>query len=171
MGRRRDFSISRAMALGLIHAHPDGEHRVAIEVLQMTMGVLVTGSIMSPRIFISTSMAPLPAYITTQIRFRHQGVRAGAGDAHVEILSGEIVSVGIGRGEVEGTVIGGPADHWPSAWLRPSTSTSDAADEHGVAPDLDGALLLLDDDQPPLLLLARNLVSMASAPCWGAAST
>src|ERR1035441_9176103 len=58
MGRGVEtFSISRAMALASYTPTQIGSTTLPFRSFKITMGVLVTGSIMSPRIFISTSMA------------------------------------------------------------------------------------------------------------------
>src|SRR5215472_2831827 len=73
------FSISSAMALASYTPTQMGSTVLLPTSLRMTIGMLVTGSIMSPRIFISTSMdlLPLPKLITSQPRRSHRRGSSG----------------------------------------------------------------------------------------------
>src|ERR1700674_3878687 len=80
--------------------------------LRMTMGKLVTGSIISPRIFISTSMKrPSQVSLHHSCAFAHQRVRAGARHPYREIPA-EKAAVRRMR-EVERAVVGGTAHPLP----------------------------------------------------------
>src|SRR5215472_6878751 len=117
---------------------------------RITMGMLVTGSIMRPRIFISTSMAPSQLSLHHSCTFAHQRVGPGAGDAHGQVRAQELVAVGGGMGEVESTVVGGAADPLAERGM-PSLDQNflDGADALGVAADLNQALFFLQDGEAP----------------------
>jgi len=57
---RRDFFDFEGDRVGLVHTTQMGSTALPLRSFKITIGVLVTGSIMSPRIFISTSMALSP---------------------------------------------------------------------------------------------------------------
>ena len=63
------------------------------------MGMLVTGSIISPRIFISTSIVrvlPQFDYTTiTRYALTHQRVGTGARDAHGQVRAGQVAPSGV----------------------------------------------------------------------------
>src|SRR5215472_14830266 len=77
---------------------------------RMTMGIFVTGSIMSPRIFISTSMSPPPTSLHHSYGFTHQGVGPRARNPYRQVLSHQRIAVRTRVREIEGAVIGGPAN-------------------------------------------------------------
>src|SRR5580658_9425351 len=85
---------------------------------RMTIAILVTGSIMSPRIFISTSMRSLPFLIplhhTGGLRIEHalahQRVRSGARDPHVEIAAHQCGARIVRMREIERPVLRSASD-------------------------------------------------------------
>src|SRR5262245_23340495 len=76
------FSISIAMALASYTPTQMGRTVSLPTSLSTTMGMLVIGSIISPRIFISTSIPP-----SLLDHFSHQAVRETPGDQHVNITA------------------------------------------------------------------------------------
>src|SRR5437879_3558202 len=106
------FSISSAIALASYTPTQIGS-TVSPESLRITIGVLVTGSSISPRIFISTSIAtPCVFTITTSGRLHHvtqQAVWKCRSDLYRHITA--LLKAAVRRcGEVQCLVLGCPAD-------------------------------------------------------------
>src|ERR1700692_2516099 len=110
-----------------------------------TIGMLVTGSIINPRIFISTSMRCSP--FVSVYTLAHQRVRAGAGDAHVYVTAQNIVGRS-GAEKIQRLVPGGPADPLACGFIEAfDQALLDRPEIFGVAAGLNFALQLLHDDQ------------------------
>ena len=128
------------------------------------MGMLVTGSIIKPRIFISTSIATLPASLHHIQLDTLLSPTSEFGPARVtrtrQVLAQQAISAVSGMREIQSRDSATSArSTGPAPRCRPSTSTSStAADQLRVAPDLDGALLFLQDHEPPRLLFFGDLV-------------
>src|SRR5258708_35556723 len=70
----------------------------------MTMVMFVAGSIIMPRIFISTSISPPPPK-PLHHTLAHQRVRAGTRHAHVQIPPGEVFAVAIFVHEIQRAIL------------------------------------------------------------------
>ncbi len=96
MGRGVEtFSISSAMALASYTPTQMGSTVLPLTSLRITMGMLVTGSIMSPRIFISTSMTPSQSSLHHSYALTHQRVGAGARDPDRQVLAHQGLAAGV----------------------------------------------------------------------------
>src|ERR1039457_344251 len=127
-----------------------------------TIGIFVTGSIMSPRIFISTSMVP-PLVLLLYYRFTGERIRARARHADREILAGEILAairVRIdGVREIERTIPRGPPDPLARGLVVAFHHRFfHRSHQPAVAPDLDGALQLLQDGEAAALFFLGNMI-------------
>src|SRR5579863_419309 len=120
----------------------------------MTIGMLVTGSIISPRIFISTSM--LLVY-----RFAREGIGAAARHANLNVFSEEIISViRSGMGEIQRAVPRSSAGPQSERFVTAlHIYFFHGADQRGVLPDLNGPLPLLHDGETPRFLFFRNVIA------------
>src|SRR5579863_6911206 len=82
--------------------------------LRMTIGMLVTGSIMRPRIFISTSMTPSQSSLhhsyDIAYTLAHQRVGAGASHPHRKVLTHQRLRAAVRMREVERTIVRRAAD-------------------------------------------------------------
>src|ERR1051325_4095111 len=102
------FSISSAIALASYIPTQMGRTAPPLTSLSTTIGRFVLGSIISPRIFISTSMFASSLSFSIY-RFAHQGIRAGAGHPNIHILPGQVL-VPSGTQKVQRLMLRGPAD-------------------------------------------------------------
>src|SRR5690348_2662851 len=121
--------------------------------LSTTMGMLVTGSIIRPRIFISTSME---ASLGLNHVLAHQTVRRRSCHMHLNVGSQKLFGLGREICQAVRTCISGPLVFAPrfaahQHFLR-------LADHFGVVRFRDFALLVLKDGEPPALLFLRNRV-------------
>src|SRR5579863_4826260 len=127
---------------------------------KMTIGMFVTGSIISPRIFISTSMFLLhhsggKAKERPSVHhFAGQRIGSAARYANVHVLAEEIVCTRRSGGrEIQGPVPRRPAGAQSERGMKAfQVDLFDGADQSGVLADLDGALLFLHDGETPGLL-------------------
>src|SRR5215831_15970838 len=132
------FSISSAIALASYTPTQMGRTVLPFTSFRMTMGMLVTGSIMSPRIFISTSMSPPPTSLHHSYGFTHQGVGPRARNPYRQVLSHQRIAVGGRVGEVEGAVVRGAADPLAERLVAAfDHHFARGANHLRVAPDLD----------------------------------
>src|SRR5882724_3968262 len=129
-----------------------------------TIGILVTGSTIKPRIFISTSM--LLPYLTLGVpvsephsihEFPRQRVGARACHPRMNVLAEKIAfAAGFGRRrvqEIERLVLRSAADPLAGGFVESLHQTLlDSPHVCGVAADLNVALEFLDDRQAPDLL-------------------
>src|ERR1700722_4800880 len=121
--------------------------------LSTTMGMLVTGSIIRPRIFISTSMRPPSVYTLAD-----QRIRAGPGHANIDILAQNIV-----RRRRPDKIQRLMLRCAPDPLGRRLIETFDQALFHraqisGVAAGLNLALQFLDDGKAADLFVLRDLI-------------
>src|SRR5271157_5740017 len=158
IGRGVDtFSISRAMALASYTPTQIGSTVLPFTSFKMTMGMLVTGSIMRPRIFISTSMRPSAPTLHHSYALAHQGVRPAVRDPHHKQPPHQGFRAVSGVRKIERAIVRGAPDPLPQRFVPPlHQDFPRGADQPGVAADLDGALTLLQRHQAALLLLVRN---------------
>src|ERR1700733_1270400 len=121
---------------------------------RMTIGMLVTGSIIRPRIFISTSMCLLHHGLTGQ------RVRAAARHAHVYVFTDELVrDLGAIVRKTQGAVARGAAGPKAQRFVTPlDIDLFDGSDEAHIVANLNGALLFLDDGEPARFLFLRNMI-------------
>src|SRR5436309_5219370 len=130
--------------------------------LRMTIGMLVTGSIIKPRIFISTSIAPSLGSLQGRSRLRpapdpfaHQAIRprGGHSNGHVSASPCRLTW------EIHYTVARGPADGLAQPGLETFHQHFEfLADEPAIALELDLALALLKDRQASSLLQVRHVI-------------
>src|SRR5580698_6882097 len=101
MGRGVEtFSISNAMALASYTPTQMGSTALPLVSFRITIGMLVTGSIMRPRIFISTSMTPSQSSLHHSYALTHQRVRAGPRHSHRKVRADQRTAVAIGVREI-----------------------------------------------------------------------
>src|SRR5690349_1912245 len=114
---------------------------------KMTMGMFVAGSIMRPRIFISTSIPPPPPQ-PLHHTLTYQRIRSCARHPHVEILTNETVAIVCFAGKIQRAILRCASDPLPQG-LIPSLDQHllHRADGFRIPPDLNGALPLLHDHQ------------------------
>src|SRR5258708_3259510 len=126
---------------------------------KMTIGMFVAGSIMRPRIFISTSIHPPPPQ-PLHHTLAYQRVRSSARHAHIEIPSDELfIAHSIGH-EIQRAILRSAPNPLPQRLVPPlHQHFLHRADRRRIAPDLDGALPLLHDRQPPRFFLFGNLIA------------
>src|SRR5258705_11593196 len=143
--------------------------RIAVPLMSFntTMGRLLNGSIISPRIFISTSMwsvsPPLSVYTLARER-----VWPGASDANVDILAEQIVCR-CGPQEIQSLVLRGAADPLPGGFIEAlDQAFFHAADVIGIAADLNVALQFLKHQQAPGFLFLGNLIRQRERRSVGA---
>src|SRR5690348_4156655 len=86
-----------------------GRIAVPLTSFKTTMGVLFIGSIISPRIFISTSITMLLPPATSVYTFSGQRVGSGSRDPHFDVAAQQVVT-GSRTQEVQSLVLGGAAD-------------------------------------------------------------
>src|SRR5712691_10086645 len=141
-----------------------GRMAVPWQSFRTTIGMLVTGSIISPRIFISTSIPPSFRLISVYT-FAGQRIRARAGHANLDITPQQVPTRSATRSgvqEIERLVLRRPSDPLTGGRVE----SFDQASLHRtnvvrVAPHLDGALPFLENGQPQALLFLWNLVPEA----------
>src|SRR5229473_7419310 len=107
---------------------------------KMTIGMFVAGSIMRPRIFISTSIHPPPPQ-PLHHTLAYQRVRPSARHAYIEIPSDQLfITRSIGD-KIQRAILRRPPDPLPQS-LIPALHQHflHRSDRCRVAPDLDGAL-------------------------------
>src|SRR5580704_5895479 len=121
---------------------------------RMTIGMLVTGSIIRPRIFISTSMCLLHHGLTGE------RVRAAARHAHVDVLADELVrGLGAIMRKTQGAVARGASGPKAQRFMTPfDVDLFNGSDEADIVANLNGALLFLDDGEPSRFLFFRNMI-------------
>src|SRR5882762_6474787 len=119
-----------------------------------TIGILVTGSTINPRIFISTSIPSSLIDILTR-----QGIGARARHASLDITSSQVAVLHRTQ-KVERLVLGSPPDPLPRRLVESFHQTLfNHADIGRIPANLNLALLLLDNRQPSSLLLLRDVVA------------
>src|SRR6266567_4668645 len=137
-----------------------------------TIGMFVTGSIMSPRIFISTSMLPPPSLLLLYYCFTRERIRSRAGHADRKIFTCEIlpaIRVRIdGVREIERAVLRGPPDPLAGRLVVAfHHRIVYRANERAVATDLDAALQFLEDREPEALFFLGNMIFKRQRGCVG----
>src|SRR5215469_6502168 len=115
----------------------------------MTIGMLVTGSIIKPRIFISTSMPSLQHRSGRLIYgFADERIGACARDSHRYILAQQRVF--IASREVERPVVRCAANPLAKRLMPPfHVYLFHGADQVGIAPNLNRPLPLVENDDTP----------------------
>src|SRR5438552_1356571 len=130
--------------------------------LRMTIGMFVTGSIIKPRIFISTSIAPSLGSLQGRShlrpaldRFAHQAVRPRGHHSNGHVLA----SPRRLTGEIHHAVACCPPDGLAQSGLETFYQHLEfAAHEPAIALELDLALALLKDRQAFSLLRVRHVI-------------
>src|SRR5579863_8597964 len=127
-----------------------------------TMGMLLTGSIIKPRIFISTSIWS-PFSLDVHDCFAGQRIRTRARDPNIRKLPDQCLAVLwtclFRMNEVESAILCCPADPLTRGLIIPlHEGLLGGSHQLGIAADLDGALLLLQDGQAPGLFFFRDLI-------------
>src|SRR5580658_8776831 len=119
---------------------------------RMTIGMLVTGSIIRPRIFISTSMCLLHHGLTGQ------RIRTAASHAHVDVFTDKLIRrLGAVMREAQRAVARSAPGPKPERFVAAfHIDLFDNPDQRGVVTNLNRALLFLHDREPPRLLFFRN---------------
>jgi hypothetical protein len=113
----------------------------------MTIGMLVTGSIIRP-----------------ERRFARQRIRTRARNAHVQILSH--LSLRARSGEVQRPILRRPPDPLACSRVEPfHHHFLKPAHHRRVFPELDGALLLLNDSEPASFFLFGDLLVQGHRRC------
>src|SRR6266567_3267048 len=157
--------------------------------LRMKMGMLVTGSIISPRIFISTSMKFPLAYRSRRTGVAHATVRqsalpqtlrtAGSSSKWISLYTDQAVGAPSGdadfprepnpvrfSGKVNHPVARRTSDRLAEPGLKPFDQHLELAPDQSLVPSrLDRALLLLELGQSRRLLLVRDRVRPAASRC------
>src|SRR5579872_3269331 len=110
-----------------------------------TIGMLLTGSIIKPRIFISTSIRS-PFFLDSRQRFASQRIRTRARDPNAGTFPDQRVAVLWTRlvrmKEVENAILSSPADPLTRGLIIPlHEGLLGDSNQFGIAADLDGALL------------------------------
>src|SRR6516162_10313204 len=128
-----------------------------------TMGMLLTGSIINPRIFISTSICGPLSSLAAGHGLASQRIRAGTRDPNIQKFSNQCLVVlrtrVSGVVEVERPVLCGSPDPLTRGLIIPLHERFlRGPDQLRVAPDLDGPLLFLENHETPRFLFFRNLV-------------
>src|SRR5215475_4061474 len=115
-----------------------------------TMGMLVTGSISNPRIFISTSMKSSRLCLV----YTFSGQRIGPGARYPNLdVSAKQVSIRVGAQKIQSLVLRSSADPLAGCLVEAFHKTFfHRSDVCGIPPHLDGALPLLHDSQAAGLL-------------------
>src|SRR3954469_23700904 len=143
-----------------------------------TMGMLVIGSIMRPRIFISTSIfAPVP--IPSSLLHRSwnalasQAVRSRPRDQHIHILAYQgLIFPWRGQSridKVESLVLRGATDPLAgSGIIALHMHLFTCADVFGVTPQLDGSLALLEYQEAPGFFFLGNVIFILQRGSVGA---
>src|SRR5712692_1069030 len=109
---------------------------------RITIGIFVTGSIIRPRIFISSSIAPPPSTLHhTRQALSDQRVWTGARHLHRQISPNQRLATAAPMGEVQRPILRRAPDPL-SQGLIPALNQHlfDRADQLGIPPDLNGAL-------------------------------
>src|SRR5271163_1258326 len=127
-----------------------------------TMGMLLTGSIINPRIFISTSMGS-PFLLDAGHGFAGQRIWAGARDPNIRKFSNQCFALSrtrmSGVGEIQGAVLCGPADPLTCGLIIPlHEGFLVVSNQFGIAADLDGALPLLHNRQAARFFFLGNVI-------------
>src|SRR5690242_18463652 len=130
--------------------------------LRMTIGMLVTGSIIKPRIFISTSIAPSLGSLQSGSRLRpaldpfaHQAVRPRGCHSNGHVLA----SPRRLTGEIHYAVACRPAHRLAQPGLETFHQHLEfPGDKAAIALELDLALSLLKDRQASSLLQVRHVI-------------
>src|SRR5580693_8233372 len=122
---------------------------------RMTIGMLVTGSIIRPRIFISTSIRLLHHGLTGQ------RIGSAASHAHVDVFADKLIrGLGAVMRKTQRAIARSASGPEPQRFVAAfHVDLFDDPDQRRIVADLNGALLFLDDREPPRLLFFRNMVA------------
>src|SRR5262249_41066651 len=132
------FSISSAIAFASYTPTQMGSTVLPFRSLRITMGMLVTGSIMSPRIFISTSMAPSQTPLHHSYALAHQRVGARARHAHLQIPADQRIVTACCIRKIQRAIVGRPPDPLTQRLIAALYENfANGANQLGIAPDLD----------------------------------
>src|SRR5690242_13340352 len=128
--------------------------------LRITIGMFVTGSIIRPRIFISSSTgASLISLHHTRHGFTRQRIRPGARHANGNVTPEQRLARRRRMSKVERTILRRAADPLALRLVAPlHMRLLDLADQRRVTPDLDGALLLVEDHDAARLFFLRDVI-------------
>src|SRR5882724_8769570 len=114
---------------------------------RITIGMFVTGSIIRPRIFISSSIsASCPSLHHTHHTLSGKRIWTGARDPHGEVLSQQRLAAAIRMGEVQRAILRGAPDPLPQRFIAALDQRFfRGSDQLRVLADLDGPLLFEQD--------------------------
>src|ERR1051325_938577 len=173
MGRGVEtFSISRAIAFASYTPTQMGSTVVLPTSFRMTMGILVTGSIMSPRIFISTSMRSLPFLIPlhhssgtdTCHALADQRVGTCARHQHIQITTHQGIFVlrpaSMSISKIESSILRRTPDPLAERLVPPlHVYLLNLTDQCRIAANLNGALPFVQSYNAAGLLFIGNVVA------------
>src|SRR5262249_34643381 len=157
MGRGVDtFSISSAIALASYTPTQMGSTVFPFRSFRITIGILVTGSIINPRIFISTSMGASPqSSLDHRQALAHQRIGSRSRHLHRHVLSHQLARDTRSR-KIHCAIVGRPTDPLPGRLISSfHQHFAHCADHLRIPANLDRSLLLLHHREPALLLLFR----------------